>query len=283
MLRKLVALVPFFALAVVSSDAHAIGFDPYGSGVDSDPNHWDAPKVAPRTACKTLSLYAADVPAEANKTARYRFTGECTINVAREGKRAVMRDVDVLIDAEWSPLLKRASERVVVQDPDLGVTFSTWSTCTADPFVVGNLNFGTTNCKDKGMGAHKFTAFISREDAPFATARGFNQGASATSRVGANKAKLYVNPSITRVAPIGGRNVNEPISIKVEVASGAGICPMEMDFGDGEKQRVRVWGPEGTPFAHQVTHTFTKPGAFKVTAKALPGCTGEGLVYAIIK
>jgi hypothetical protein len=283
MLRTLAALVPFLALAAVSSDAHAIGFDAHGTGVDSDPDNWDAPKVAPHTACKSLSLYAADVPVEANKTSRYRFTGECTINVARKGKRAVMREVDVLIDAEWSPLLKRASERVVIQDPDLGVSFSTWATCTADPFVANNIAFVTTGCKDKGMGANKFSAFISKEDAPFATARGFNQASAATSRVGANKAKLWENPSITRVKPVGIRTINDPVYFTVEVASGAGICPIEMDFGDGEKHRLLLWGSEGTPFAHQVKHTFAKPGAFKVTAKSLPGCTGEALVYAIIK
>lgn len=283
MLRTLLAL-PFVALAILSStDARAIGFDPYGSGTDSDPNHWDAPKVAPRTACKSLMMYAADVPVEANKTSRYRFTGECTINVAREGKRASMRTVEVLVDAEWSPLMKRASERVVVQDPDIGMSFSTWATCTADPFVAGTLDFNRTNCKDKGMGAAKFTAFISRDDAPFATARGYNQAASANDRVGANKAKLWENPKITSIKPIGIRKTNESIPIHVEVAGGAGICPLEIDFGDGEKRNLLLWGSEGTPFSHQVQHTYTKPGAFKVTARAVPGCSGDALVYAIIK
>jgi hypothetical protein len=36
-----------------------------------------------------------------------------------------MKTVDVRIDAEWHPRLKRASERVVVEHPDLGVEFST--------------------------------------------------------------------------------------------------------------------------------------------------------------
>ena len=282
MLRKLAAIVPFLGLAIMSTDAHAIGFDASGSG--TNPNDWDAPKVAPRTACFSLMLYAADVPAEANKTRRYRFTGECTMNVAREGKRANMRTFPVLVDAEWSPLMKRASERVVVQDPDLGIEFSTWATCTADPFTAPGIDWNGQNCKDKGMGAHKFSAFISRDDAPFATGRANKaQVDVAVSRVGANKAKLWQNPSITRIQPTGIRLANDPGHITIEVAGGVGICPMEVDFGDGEKHTLRVWGSaEGHPFVHQVQHTFKKPGAFKVTARALPGCSGEALVYAIV-
>lgn len=282
MLRKLAAIVPFLGLAIMSTDARAIGFETHGTG--QNPNDWDAPKVAPRTACRTLMLYAADAPADASKMRRYRFTGECTMNVAREGKRAVMRTVPVLVDAEWFPRMMRASERVVVQDPDLGIEFSTWATCTADPFTASGLSWNSQNCKDKGMGAHKFSAFISRDDAPFATGRATKaQVDAAVSKVGANQAKLWQNPSITRIHPIAMRKVNDPAYINIDVAGGAGICPMEVDFGDGEKHKLILWGSEGDPFSHQVKHTFTKPGAFKVTARALPGCSGEALVVAIVK
>lgn len=58
---------------------------------------------------------------------------------------------------------------------------------------------------------------------------------------------------------------------------------MVVDFGDGETHKLLLWGNEGTPFRHQVAHTFKKPGAFKVKERALPGCSGSGLVYAIVK
>ncbi len=274
MLRKLAALLPLASL-FVAGGARALPIDHYGLGEPTDDR--DAPKVAPSTACNTLMLYAA-VATSGDATAdKYRFTGQCTFNVAPKGKRAVMKTVDVLIDAEWHPRLKRASERVVVKHPDLGVEFSTWATCPADPFVAPNVA-----CTDKGMGANRFEMFISREDAPFAKNRAnASQVAAAIAAVGANAAKIWENPTISRIRPIGAQAVGARTPIWIDVAGGAGMCPMEIDFGDGTKEKLIVWAQK--PFSHVVEHAFTKPGALWVKARALPGCSGEGTVVAIVK
>ncbi len=274
MFRKLVALVPFLGLFVGSPDASAVGLDTGGTAA---PRPWDAPTVAPRTACGWLMLYAADKPSNPSKTWRYRFTGECTINVAKQGQRAAMRTVDVLIDAEWNPGMKRAFERVVVQHPELGVTFSTSATCTVDPFVT----FGAA-CTDRELGANKFEAFISKADVPFASNRATAaQVAAADKAVGDNANKLWANPTIARVHPIGIVQAGTKQTIRVDVVGGAGLCPMELDYGDGSKEKLIVWAQD--PFSHWIEHTFTKPGAMKVTARALPGCSGDGFVYAFVK
>lgn len=274
MLRKLAALLPFASL-FVAGGAHAIPIDHYGLGESTEDR--DAPKVAPSTACSTLMLYAAAATSGDTTADKYRFTGQCTFNVAPKGKRAVMKTVDVLVDAEWHPKLKRASERVVVKHPDLGVEFSTWATCASDPFIAPNVS-----CTDKGMGANKFEMYISREDAPFAKNRATaSQVAAANAAVGANAAKIWENPTITRVRPVGAQVVGAKTAISIDVAGGAGMCPMEIDFGDGTKEKLIVWAQK--PFTHVAPHAFTKPGALWVKARALPGCNGEGTVVAIVK
>ena len=275
MLRKLALLAPLASLFLAAGDARAIGFDEHGSG--TDPNDWDAPKVAPSTACHTLMLYAAVAAPGDTTVDKYRFSGECTFNVAPQGKRAVMKTVPVLVDAEWHPKLKRASERIVVKHPDLGVELSTWATCASDPFVAPNVA-----CIDKGMGANRFEMFISREDAPFAKNRAnASQVAAANAAVGANAAKIWENPTISRIRPIGAQAVGARTPIWIDVAGGAGMCPMEIDFGDGTKEKLIVWAQK--PFSHVLEHAFTKPGALWVKARALPGCSGEGTVVAIVK
>ncbi len=280
MIRKLVALVPFVAVVGAASHAGAIPLDPYGT---STPDPWDAPKVAPSTACRTLMLYAADATHGDDRTDKYRFTGECTFNVARKGLHPVWKTVDVLVDAEWNPKMKRASERIVAKHPELGVEFTTWATCDKDPFV--EIQRPTiVNCKDKGMGAHKFSMFISVDDAPYAKQRATKgQVDAAVKAVGANKAKIWENPSISRVRPIGKVDrANGKTGVYIDVAGGAGLCPMELDFGDGtKKERFIVWGAD--PFVHYTEHQFAKPGALWVKAKALPGCNGEAQVVAIVK
>jgi len=58
---------------------------------------------------------------------------------------------------------------------------------------------------------------------------------------------------------------------------------MDLDFGDGTKERLVVWGGNSKPFVHYTEHQFTKPGALWVKATARPGCSGEAQVVAIVK
>src|SRR5262249_49183603 len=130
----------------------------------------------PNTQCQSLMLYLADLPANANMARRYRFTGTCSINTAPEGKLAKMKTLNVLVDAEYSPGMKRASEHVVVQDPDFGTELNTWATCPSDPFVAAGVT-----CTNKGMGANKWDKFINKDDAPFARQRATPSQATAAS------------------------------------------------------------------------------------------------------
>lgn len=272
--RPVLALLPLAAALFVSFDAGAFGMPKF----ETNGTNPYANQVAPSTVCDSLSLYLADVPADATKTRRYRFTGTCTLNVAKEGQAPIMKTVDVLLDAEYMPKMRRASERVVVQHPDLGVELSTWATCPADPFVA------KVACTDKGLGANKFDKFISREDAPFAKNRATaGQVQSAMQRLGDNGAKFWANPTFGRIQPIGAAKAGASTQVKIDAVGGAGVCPVELDFGDGSKARVKVW--EQQPFTHAVTHAFAKPGAYKVTARTLPGCVGgeSGPVYAFVK
>jgi hypothetical protein len=283
MIRKLAALLPLAAAAIAAADAGATTLDTWGTGAsDTD---WNAPKIAPSSHCRSLMLYLADVPADSMGMRRYRFTGTCTINTARQGKLARMKTVEVLVDAEYSPRLKRASERVVVQDPDLGVKLSTWATCPTDPFV------GTgVVCTDKGMGANKFDKFINKEDAPFARQRATaSQVAAAQQKFaqakqrGATAASFWVNPTLQGVSPIAKSTHGQGTQVIVNAQGGAGMCPTELDFGDGTKQTIILWSPNVGPYQHQVSHVFSKPGFYKVTARTLPGCSGGHLAYALVK
>jgi len=285
MIRKLTAILPFTAAVFAAADASAIPvgmeFQDHGTAPAPDPN---APKVAPSTVCKTMNLYLADVPADATAMRRYRFTGTCTINLAPQGKAARMKTVEVLIDGEYAPKFKRASERVVVQDPELGVSLSTWATCPSDPFVAN------VTCTDKGMGANKFDKFISRDDAPFARNRAPISAlttakakyASAT-RPGTPASAFWQNPEVFGFSPIEKSNAGNGTSIKLAVKGGAGMCPSEVDFGDGKKEPLQVWSPSVTPFEHDIKHTYEKPGFYKVSVRSLPGCSGEHLAYALVK
>jgi hypothetical protein len=122
------------------------------------------------------------------------------------------------------------------------------------------------------MGAHKFALFISREDA---------QVQLANDAVGPNGAKIWENPTITKVRVIGYQVAGTKNPVYTDVAGGAGRCPMEIDFGDGTKEKLLIHAQK--PFTHVVEHAFTKPGALWLKARALPGCNREGTVVAIVK
>jgi hypothetical protein len=283
MFRKLVALLPVAAALIAASDAHGFTMDNYGAGVDKDADEWDAPTVAPHASCESLMLYLADAPADATKLRRYRFTGTCVLNVAREKKAAKMVKLEVLVDAEYHPGLKRASERLTVKHPDVSLDLSTWATCPADPFVGTNVT-----CTDKGMGATKWDKFINKDDAPFARQRatpGMVAAAAATfdkaKQRGATNLDFFKAPSIFRLQPPGKSAVGAESYVTFDVTGASGMCPSEVDFGDGSKQTMIVWGMD--PFQHQTKHAYKKPGYYKVTARSLPGCEGEAIAYKLVK
>lgn len=283
MFRKLTALLPVVTCLLVATDASAVTLDPYGSGVDD--TDWDAPKIAPSSHCKSLQLYLADVPAIPTAVRRYRFTGECTINVAREGKVAKMRTLPVVINSEYSPGMKRASETVIIQDPDFGTTLSTWATCSSDPFVGTNVA-----CTNKGMGANKWNKFISKEDAPFTRQRAtesqvalaVQHWADARQR-GAAAGSFYDTSKLAGVPPVAKQFLGESSVIFVNVQGGSGYCPAEIDFGDGKKEPIILWSPNTGPFQHQIEHRYAAKGFYKIQVQARPGCTGDALVYALVK
>lgn len=285
MSRKLVALLPFVAAIIGTTHASANGFLELDTGGLGAPADNRAPKVAPRTQCQSLMLYLADAPADQKALRKYRFTGTCTFNTAPQGKVARMKTVEVLVDAEYHPGLKRASERVVVQDPEFGVNLSTWATCAVDPFTT----FAAT-CSDKGMGANKFDKYISVEDVPFASNRatkgdvaGANQTWKDAQVRGAKTSAFWVNPAVEGLNPIAKSAAGTPATVVLNVKGGAGMCPTELDFGDGKKQVIALWSPDVDPYRYELQHTFAKPGFYKVTARTLPGCSGEALAYALVK
>lgn len=283
MSRKLAALLPFVAAVLGTTHASAIPLDPYGTGEKT--TDWNAPKVAPRTHCVSLMLYLADAPADQKALRKYRFTGTCTFNTAPQGRVARMKTVEVLVDAEYHPGMKRASERIVVQDPEFAVSFSTWATCPLDPFSTY-----AVVCGNKGMGANKFDKYISVDDVPFANNRATKaqvDGAVATFKkaqtLGAPANSFWQNPEIAGFNPIGKSNAGTDAYIQLNIKGGAGMCPTVIDYGDGTKPEVAILWGNLEPFKYQFTHKFEKPGFYKVTARSRPGCTGEHLAYALVK
>lgn len=285
MFRKFLALVPVLAAAALAAPgASATTLDPYGTAVNPDPDDWNAPKEAPYATCHSLMLYLADLPADAARTRRYRFTGTCKINVAREGKLAKMVELEVLVDGEYSPKMKRASERVTVKHPDISLDLTTWATCATDPFVGTNVV-----CTDKGMGATKWDKFINKDSAPIARQRATqaqaddaaNRWAKAKAK-GATDADFYKAAEAFRIQPLGGTKAGSEKYMYLEVKGGGGVCPAEFDFGDGTpKEKIIVWSTD--PYLHYVKHTYAKPGFFKVSVRPLPGCTSEPFTYALVK
>ena len=280
MFRKLFALLPFAACLVASADASALPFDVYGTGSEPEPQ-----KIAPSSHCQSLMLSLADVPQSATAARRYRFTGTCTINTAPENKAPKMKTLNVLVDAEYSPLMKRASERVVVQDPDFGSDLSTWATCPTDPFVGTNVT-----CTDKGMGANKWDKYINKEDAPFARQRATSSQVTAAvskwslaRQKGAAPGAFWQTAKLASLSPMGQANLGENSQVIMNVSGGAGYCPAELDYGDGKKDRVILWSPNIGPFQHVVEHRYAQKGTFKVTVRSLPGCTGDANVSALVK
>lgn len=270
MSKKLAAVVPVLGL-LVASNAHAVGLATNGNGSGKP-----AP-VAPATDCASLKLYAADTSTDPNHLQRYRFSGECRINVAPQGKTPVLKTVPVLINAEWFPRMKRASETLVVQDPDLGIELSTWATCPTDPFVERNVA-----CHAQGIGESKFSAFLRSEDVPFARGRtSVDDGKTKTEKLGADTSKLYQPVQIKAFQQPGMMPVGTVASYLVDVTGGIRLCPLKIDFGDGTVTRVQIENENrGT---HIVNHTWSKPGIYKVRAIALPGCTGEAEMTVIVK
>lgn len=274
-MRKLkrAGALAFLFTCCLAPVAHGVPLDTYGT------QSWRTkppPKVVPSTHCTALPYAAFANPADAAVDA-YMFSGWCNINVAPEGQNPVMQKLEVQVEAEWSPKMKRASERVKLVHPDKTVTFSTWATCDKDPFLLG----AAAVCKDQGMGGQDFSMFIRREDAPLAESRvPADRVATFTSRV-TSRAQLRQTGTIKSVELQSTElNVGKPVAVKTTFAGGPGSCPMQIDFGDGYVQQS--FNSEQSTF-DLASHPYTKPGTYTITARPLPGCSGKASVEVIVK
>lgn len=264
-IKKVVGSLAFLGTCALGVMAHAIGFDTYGNSSAKPP-----PKVAPATQC-SLDLYAAYAKNKTDKELdTYAFSGTCDINVAPEGSKPVVQNVKVRIVSEWSPKMRRASELVTVIHPDKTVQFSTWATCNKDPFLPSVPS--EIYCTEQNMGANSFSYFLRKEDVPFSRMRANELLAGAfTARV-KSRAEVSTIGKLTTVTVPSAR-VNVPITTTIAFDGGPNACPAEVDFGDGSPREKLMFANYGD--LQLTKHVFTKPGSYKVKAKALPGCSGE--------
>jgi len=267
-------LIGIFFSATAFSVAHAIPTDPYGT------KPWRTqpkpPRVTPATHC-VVGNYAAFANPADTELDSYMFSGWCDVNVAPEDKDPVMQKVNVQIESEWSPKMKRASERVKIVHPDKSFEFSTWATCDKDPFIMG----ANAACKDQGMGGPDFSLFIRREDAPLSKSRvDASRVAQYTSRVTARTQIRNVGTIQKIETSTPQRMVGQEAEVKTTFNGGPGACPMQIDFGDGYVQQAFTSEEANADLA---SHPYKKPGLYTVKAKALPGCSGEAVVKVEVK
>lgn len=266
-MRKLLVLVGLFGL-LAPSPAHAVSLDTHGTNPGTPP----PPPVAPTTDCVEITLYAADW-VTANKLFRYKFSGRCQINVAPVGKPAVLKDLPVFIQGEWFPQMKRASETVLTQDPDLGITFTTSATCPSDPFIAKGVA-----CTGQRMAIDKFQAFLDVKDIPFAHGRATLEEAkgNATQLIQTipgfkdhfddpSKIDHFQTPNV-EVA------VNQDTGFFTEITGGITMCPLKLDLGDGSPAVVKLHPQDHGLFVFN--HAYTKPGVYKVKVQGLLNCGG---------
>ena len=256
-------LLAFLFLTGTAGSSFAIGFDTFGGGSRST----TPAKVVPAANC-ALTTYAAFANAKDSGADTYALSGTCNIDVAPAGKPTVVQKVKVQIFGEWMPKMKRASETVKIVHPDKNVSFSTWSTCTEDPFLEGS----KATCTDQGFGANDFSLFLRKEDVPFARRRVTKvQLDMVTPRISA-RAQLYGTGNITGIEAPPTFELGREGTVRAPFKGGPGACPMEIDFGDGYVyQNVLT----NTPPKAGAMHAYSKPGTYTVKAKALPGCSGE--------
>lgn len=225
------------------------------------------PKAVPATQCM-LAPYAAFAKPGDNELDTYVLSGHCNINVAPATKDPVVQKVKVRVESEWSPGLKRASEKMTVIHPDKSFSFYTWATCPSDPFIAG----ANVTCKDQGMGGDDFSLFLNKEDAPFARNRVSSAVvAPLTARV-SSRAQAREMGVIKSVQVPAEGFVGQKISAKTLFTGGPGACPMEVDFGDGH---VVSTVSSDQPTYDLMDHVYAKTGYYTVKARSLPGCYGE--------
>lgn len=222
---------------------------------------------APASECTVLSYAAFANPADDAADA-YMFSGSCKMNVAPAGKPPVMQKINVQIEGEWSPKMKRASEIVKLVRPEGTREMSTWATCDANPFLMGQ----AATCKDQGMGGKDFSLFVRKEDAPLAKSRvNPAQVAALTARAESRARLRYVGLIKSLVLLPDQAPVDQETTARVSFVGGAAACPMTIDFGDGYV-RTAISPDEAT--LTLAGHAYKKPGTYDVVATALPGCSG---------
>lgn len=225
------------------------------------------PKAVPATQCM-LVPYAAFAKSSDNQLDTYVLSGHCNINVAPANKDPVVQKVKVRVESEWSPGLKRASEKMTVIHPDKTFSFYTWATCTADPFIAG----ANATCKDQGMGGDDFSLFLNKEDAPFARNRVSSAVIAPLTAQVTTRAQVREMGVIKAVEVPAEGAAGVKITAKTLFTGGPGACPMEVDFGDGH---VVQTVSSDQPTYDLMDHVYAKSGYYAVKSRALPGCYGE--------
>lgn len=253
----------FLFVTGLAATSFGFGLETNGSGASRP-----APtKVVPAANC-SLGAYAAFAnPADTNADT-YAFSGACNIDVAPAGKPTIEQRVKVQIFGEWMPKMKRASETVKIVHPDKNVTFSTWSTCTEDPFREGS----KATCTDQGFGGNDFSLFLRKEDVPFAQRRATKYQLDMASARISTRAQLYETGTVIGIEAPPTFELGRQGTVWAPFKGGPGACPMEIDFGDGDVRRDIL---ASSPTRAGVSHAYAKPGTYTVKAKALPGCSGE--------
>jgi hypothetical protein len=246
----------------------ALCLAPLAHGIPSyTPPTLRPPKAVPATQC-TLSPYAAFANKADDNTDGYVLSGSCNINVAPATKDPVLQKVKVRVEAEWSPKLKRASERMTIIHPDKTFSFSTWATCFSDPFITG----ANTTCRDQGMGGDDFSLYLKKEDAPFARDRVPASLLPVLTARATSLANIREQGVIKTIEIPGETSIGKINSTKTTFAGGPGACPMEVDFGDGY---IASAYRADQPTFDLMTHVYLKSGYYTVKVRSLPGCYGE--------
>lgn len=217
----------------------------------------------------TLFNYAAFADPANDQADGYMFSGFCGVNVAPAGKPPVTEVVETVVEGEWSPKLKRASEIVKFTRAGATTQFSTWANCDANPFLSG----APPACRAQGMGGTDFNLNIRREHAPLA--RGFvnparvaTLTAAAGSRSGMRSVGVIKSLEVVPLQP----RVGETTTLRAVFEGGPAACPMVFEFGDGLTRNAIT---TEDPTSASVQYVYRASSTVKVTARALPGCSGS--------
>lgn len=111
--------------------------------------------------------------------------------------------------------------------------------------------------------------------------------ASALALFSLFSAAALASPAMDKltVTPAAGAKVGDKVTATVEMSGEPGMCGLEVDFGDGRRERIKV--EPATKFPIVVEHSYKKAREYKVRAdghvvNGALGCPGRHLaVYKV--